>query len=87
MSATRFLFAAKHNFNIVFDSTPKTRPCPRTTGGAPFYGGSAGTHIHNELARTVAASLLRPKREIACERPIVQWRNLSRMPEIGRAHV
>ncbi len=80
MSATRFLFAAKQNSNIVFDSTPKTRPCPHAPGGAPFYGGSAGTHIHDELARTVAASLLRPKREIACEQPTVQWRTLSRMP-------
>jgi len=58
MSATRFLFVAKLNSNLVFDSTPKTRPCALKYGcGASFYGGSAGTHIHECLARTVAASL------------------------------
>jgi hypothetical protein len=62
MSAARFIFVEKHTSISVFDSTPKTQLCPCATGRASFLGGNAGTHIHQCLARTVAA-FLRPKPE------------------------
>jgi len=58
MSVARFIFVVKHSFNLVFDSTPKTRPCPM--GGVPFSGGGTASCIVNEPVRP-AAILLRPK--------------------------
>lgn len=61
MSVARFIFAVKHSFNPVFDSTPKTRLCsPMVTGRASFSGGGADTRIVSEPVRP-AAILLRPK--------------------------
>lgn len=59
MSVARFIFAVKHSFNLVFDSTPKTRPCPM--GGVPFSGGGTDSRIVSEPVRMLAAILLRPK--------------------------